>query len=64
MCSAHSLADNKLCGVNRLNGGTYTAEGITALCEVLKDTQITSLKCAALAPLPDPTAVKALSDEW
>ena len=34
------------------------------LCEVLKDTQITSLKCAALAPLPDPTAVKGLSDEW
>ena len=48
---AHSLADNQICGVNRLNGGTYTAEGITALCEVLKDTQITSLKCAALPPL-------------
>ena len=27
--------------------GTYTAEGITALCEGLKMSSVTSLKCAA-----------------
>ena len=27
--------------------GTYTAEGITALCEGLKESSVTALKCAA-----------------
>ena len=42
-----SLALNQLCGVD-LNGyGTYTTEGITKLCEALKRSAVTSLKCAA-----------------
>ena len=40
-----SLADNDLCGIKR-GIGTYTAEGINALCEGLKGSAITSLKCA------------------
>ena len=43
---ARSLANNALCGVvARLLGssGTYTAEGITALCEGLKGSAVTSL---------------------
>ena len=39
-----SLANNALCGINPYNGeGTYTAEGITALCEGLKGSAVTSL---------------------
>ena len=30
--------------------GTYTAEGITKLCEGLKESAVTSLKCAAAPP--------------
>jgi hypothetical protein len=44
------LADNKLCGLYYESGelkGTYTAEGITKLCEGLKGSAVTSLKCAA-----------------
>ena len=48
--SARSLANNRLCGVWTENGflgeqqkGTYTAEGITALCEGLKGSAVTSL---------------------
>ena len=43
---ARSLAGNCLCGVWTENGqqkGTYTAEGITALCEGLKGSAVTSL---------------------
>ena len=39
-----------LCGLYFLHGeveGTYTAEGITKLCEGLKGSAVTSLKCAA-----------------
>ena len=43
-----SLDNNRLCGINPSNGeGTYTAEGITKLCEGLKGSAVTSLKCAA-----------------
>ena len=45
--SLGSLADNALCGVDRYGRGTYTAEGITKLCEGLKGSAVTSLKCAA-----------------
>ena len=38
-----SLSGNQLCGVNRLGRGTYTAVGITALCEGLKGSAVTSL---------------------
>jgi hypothetical protein len=40
--SLGSLADNQLCG-----NGIYTTEGITKLCEALKGSAVTSLKCAA-----------------
>ena len=42
---ADSLADNRLCGV-KYGSGTYTSEGITKLCEALKGSAVTSLKCA------------------
>ena len=43
---ARSLAGNRLCGVWRNSSGlhgTYTTEGITALCEGLKGSAVTSL---------------------
>jgi hypothetical protein len=43
------LAFNQLCGVDDDGNGTYTAEGITKLCEALKGSAVTSLKCAAAA---------------
>jgi len=42
-----SLGYNQLCGLNANANGTYTAEGITKLCEGLKESAVTSLKCAA-----------------
>ena len=42
-----SLANNQLCGINWQGEGTYTVEGITKLCEALKGSAVTSLKCAA-----------------
>ena len=42
-----SLANNALCGINDRGRGTYTAKGITALCEGLKGSAVTSLECAA-----------------
>jgi hypothetical protein len=41
------LGGNELCGVNYYGNGTYTADGITKLCEALKGSAVTSLKCAA-----------------
>ena len=44
--SARSLSHNRLCGVWTEWGeqkGTYTTEGITALCEGLKGSAVTSL---------------------
>ena len=46
-----SLADSQLCGLaldrrDYTTKGTYTAEGITKLCEGLKGSAVTSLKCA------------------
>ena len=48
-CHADSLADNALFGV-KYGQGTYTTEGITKLCEALKGSAVTSLKCAAGPP--------------
>ena len=45
--SLGSLAHNELCGVTSFGSGTYTTEGITKLCEALKGSTVTSLKCAA-----------------
>ena len=41
-----SLANTALCGTNWLGEHTYTTEGITKLCEALKGSVVTSLKCA------------------
>ena len=41
------MAGNHLCGLYYNGRGTYTAEGITKLCEGLKGSAVTSLKCAA-----------------
>ena len=52
-----SLANNMLCGVSETTGlGTYTAAGINALCEGLKGSAITSLKCARPPPIHESTA--------
>ena len=45
-----SLEGNQLCGLDYKGKGTYTAEGITKLCEGLKGSSVTSLKCAAPRP--------------
>jgi len=42
-----SLDSNQLCGLDSYGEGTYTAEGITKLCEGLKGSAVTSLECAA-----------------
>ena len=42
-----SLGDNRLYGLDDYGNGTYTTEGITKLCEGLKGSAVTSLKCAA-----------------
>ena len=41
------MAGNKLCGLDDFGNGTYTAEAITKLCEALKSSAVTSLKCAS-----------------
>ena len=38
---------NELCGLDFNGRGTYTTEGITKLCEGLRGSAVTSLKCAA-----------------
>ena len=40
---ARSLSDNGICGLDKYGNGTYTAEGINALCEGLKGSAVTSL---------------------
>ena len=48
LCVFGSLAGNFICGVDAYGNGTYTAEGINALCEALKSTTtLTSLKYAS-----------------
>ena len=46
-----SLTSNAICGVSTgmmgRQQGTYIAEGITKLCEGLKGSAVTSLRCAA-----------------
>ena len=41
-----SLAENELCGLDANLEGEYTTEGITKLCEGLKESAVTSLRCA------------------
>ena len=40
---ARSLSENTICGLDKYGYGTYTADGITALCEGLKGSAVTSL---------------------
>ena len=47
-----SLDSNQLCGLDVIGRGTYTAEGINKLCESLKMSSVTSLRCATALPLP------------
>ena len=58
-----SLCGNQLCGVNWEGEGTYTADGITKLCEALKGSAVTTLECAhaprVLAFLSMPADTKA-----
>ena len=42
----HSLDDNRLCGLDDDGRGTFTTKGIAMLCEALKGSAVTSLKCA------------------
>ena len=58
--SRGSLAENKLCGLDWRGDGTYTAEGIIKLCEGLKGSAVTSLKCAA-APECSPSCQRPLT---
>ena len=44
------MANNQLCGLDFKGDGAYTVEGITKLCEGLKRSTVTSLKCAAPPP--------------
>ena len=55
-----SLAVNQLCGIDHRGRGTYTAEGITKLCEALKGSAMTSLECAA-APECSPFCQRPLT---
>ena len=40
-----SLDGNQLCGVNEFGRGTFTTEGITTLCDGLKQSKVSSLRC-------------------
>ena len=42
----HDVPVHQLCGVNDSGSGRFTTEGINVLCEGLKGSAITSLKCA------------------
>ena len=54
ICLQLNLSDNMLCGIDHFGDGTYTAEGIAALCEGLEGSAVTSLECAAAPKLyPD-----------
>ena len=62
------MGSNQLCGVNYHGQGTYTTEGITKLCEALKESSVTSLKCATtpvfafvLAPTDTPPSLGSLA---
>ena len=41
------MTENAICGLNEDGEGAYSAVGINSLCERLKGSGVTSLKCAA-----------------
>ena len=43
-CFACSLDNNELCGVNKWGDGIYTTEGIVALMQGIKNSNILSLR--------------------
>ena len=46
-CSILRLGQNQLCGLNYKGEGTYTTEGIVAICAMLKlNSSLMSLECA------------------
>ena len=48
-CVIGSLNSNELCRLDRMGSGTYTAEGITKIADMLKvNTTLTSIRCAPL----------------
>ena len=55
-----SLDNNRLCGLDVMGRGTYTADGINALCEGLKRSGITSLRCG-FAPKCSPSRQRPLT---
>ena len=44
---AGSLSNNQLCGLDWQGHGTFTPVAIEKLCEVLPNTKISTLECAA-----------------
>ena len=44
---AGSLSKTQLCGLSEQGGGTFTPVAIEKLCEVLPNTRISTLRCAA-----------------
>ena len=40
-----SLDENQLCGVDEYGNGKFTTEGITALCDGLKQSKVSTLRC-------------------
>ena len=59
-----SLAGNLLCGVDQYGRGTYTADGINALCEGLKGSAVTSLKCATAPNLHWPHTASSPAEQF
>jgi hypothetical protein len=52
LLSHGSLACNELCGLDYQGCGIYTTEGINKLCEALKGSAVTALKCASAPQCP------------
>mmetsp|Transcript_32117 Transcript_32117/g.79501 ORF Transcript_32117/g.79501 Transcript_32117/m.79501 type:complete len:101 (-) Transcript_32117:628-930(-) len=40
-----NLDDNQLCGIDGNGRGTFTTNGITALCDGIKQSKVSSLRC-------------------
>ena len=54
------MDNNQLCGLDDYLEGEYTTEGITKLCEELKESAVTSLRCAVGPSVrPPPQSVSA-----
>ena len=57
---SRSISNNELCGLNEYGDGTYTTEGIIAICEVLKtNSSLRELKY--IIPLSSPHNVQSVN---